>query len=372
MKVDYASPIVRQADGECFCIHFSGGIRAHRTLVGGAVRWVVGPVRYEGKVSRIGFLSESELKKLARDIGVTSIALQSFGWHEGSYSSRWYPILLDRKDHSQGPSDLWGHIAANILGERSNATLSAMGNPSFDKVANVIDKYTSQERLARSISLNLRGMDVNVEQISEFYNEQLTNHLFSGKSDEVKWSDPAQDPILSVHIHSFFLHFGAARDYLGELIAHRIGAKDPKKRRLDSMEKLRRALGTISSSNDPLLDLLKTKNLVRPPVAQETEWQLDGWLAEASTLRNRFVHKRPYGMLFAEGWGYVKGPSVENGLQKYVRPLISENQNLDDVFDKILSVYANLNLLFQLLAENCGLNAGIIRIHSKDIISIEI
>ncbi|WP_456388976.1 hypothetical protein [Profundibacter sp.] len=107
----------------------------------------------------------------------------------------------------------------------------------FDEIATLLNETDVEERLARSISLSLKSMTIHTEQIADYYTEQLVNILSTNNFSNRSFGGPL-DQNLYAQIHSFFAHFGAARDYLGALIAHRIG-KNPNK--IDSMNRLVRA-----------------------------------------------------------------------------------------------------------------------------------
>lgn len=122
----------------------------------------------------------------------------------------------------RGPADLWSSVANNIAQIRTADDLAAMPQPNLKQIAALFDNRTEAERLASSISLSLRNMDISVEQIAEFYNEQLVNHMALGKLTGELLSSTL-DQALFAHVHSFFVHPGAARDYLAAFCALRLG-----------------------------------------------------------------------------------------------------------------------------------------------------
>jgi hypothetical protein len=208
-------------------------------------------------------------------------------------------------------------------------------------------------------------MDISVEQIAEFYFEQLVNLMAAGSIRGQRSGGP-QDQTLFAHVHSFFLHLGAARDYLAALIALRIG-KDPYK--IDSMAKLTKALRSHHSGTDALLDLLEGHGFIRPTPANPNRREISGWLREASDLRNQFVHRRPYGARHVEGFGHVTAIASEMGLYRYVRPVLLENDTQRDVLDLVVSNYKQATMLFQDLIQVSGQDTSMLTLTDKDIVS---
>jgi hypothetical protein len=208
-------------------------------------------------------------------------------------------------------------------------------------------------------------MDISVEQIAEFYHEQLVNLMAAGIVDGRR-SANTQNQTLFAHVHSFFLHLGAARDYLAALIAARIG-KDPGK--IDSMAHLIKALRAKDIETDALLKLLESRKFIQPIPDNTNRREISGWLKEASTLRNQFVHRRPYGARHVERFGHAVAVSPEMGLYRYVRPVLVKNDAELDVLDVVVSHYKQATALFQDAAEVSGQDTSILTITDKDIIS---
>jgi hypothetical protein len=151
-----------------------------------------------------------------------------------------------------------------------------MTAPTWEQIARLTDDHTEVEWLARSISLSLRSMDISIEQIAEFYYEQLVNLMAAGLIADT------QNQTLFAHVHTFFLHLGAARDYLAALIAARI-RKNPSK--IDSMANLTEVLEPQDVETDALLKLLENRKFIQPTPSNMNRLEISGWLKEATTLR---------------------------------------------------------------------------------------
>lgn len=346
-------------------MHCVGGFRAGMSEND---RWVIEPVLDSGRPIRKGFLTKAQLDALMRNTGLMPIAFQSLGWHGGEYHSNWSPIIPGRSRHLQGPSDLWSNLAMNLADQRSNTKLRDMTAPSLEQIASIFDDRSDEERLALSISLSLRSMDISVEQIAEFYHEQLVDLLAAGFTDGQQ-SSGSQDQTLFSHVHSFFLHLGAARDYLAALVAARIG-KDPS--RIDSMARLVDALRPRHFGSDALLDLLVTRKYIVPTPKNLNRREMSGWLHDASVLRNQFVHSRPYGARFIERFGRVTAVAPKSGLYRYTRPILIGNNASGDVLDVVVHHYKRATALFQDLAEASGSDTSMLTLTDKDLRSVHV
>jgi hypothetical protein len=231
-----------------------------------------------------------------------------------------------------------------------------------------VDDCTDEERLAASIGLSLRNMDINVEQIAEFYHEQLTDIIASAAGTD-KCYGGMQDHNLFAHVHSFFVHAGAARDYLATFIAARLGMEIGS---IDSMARLISASGASHFAADNLLNSLKSRGLAQLRAARKDDWELTGWLKDLSDLRNRFVHRRPYGSHYIEAYGRVVEIAPEQGLYRYVRPVQIGETAKRDILDLIVENYREITALFLQMAKLSGNDTAMLRISDKDIISADV
>ena len=131
------------------------------------------------------------------------IAFQRHGWLRGEHHSSWSPIIPGRKNHMQSPADLWSNIANNLAGNRSDAKLGDAVALTFEQICAILDNRTDEEELALSISLSLRNMDISVEQVAEFYHEQLVDLMAAGFT-EGRHAGTSEDQTQFSHVHSFF------------------------------------------------------------------------------------------------------------------------------------------------------------------------
>lgn len=362
---DWSMNITRQPDGEAFYLHCTGGVRcAERdTDV-----WYIEPVFDGGGACAKGFMTKSETQRFLRERKLKPIAFQRLGWHRGVYHSSWSPIVPGRKSHMEGPADLWGHIATNLAGDRTNTEIDAIEDPTHEKLAKILDNKGEIERLAHSISLSLRNMDIAVEQVAEFYNEKLVN-LMSTKSLNGERVGSFADSALYAHVHSFFMHLGAARDYLAALIALRIG-KNPQK--TDALSRLEEKLRLIDLSEDALLTVLANKGYLGLKQNTTNKVEAIGWLKDVTDLRNMFVHHRPYGAISLEQTGYTVAIEQDEGLYRYTRPFILSDGAESDILDLVSLHYANASALFLECADASGYDVAMMTLTDDDIISIEL
>jgi hypothetical protein len=197
--------LLRQPDGHAFFQIYTGGMRAAETSENA---WHIGPILDDGHPCTKGFMPTAKLQDFFRQNRFKFIAFQRIGWIEGNYYSSWCPFIPGQTNHMEGPADLWSNVAGNLSETRTAPDLAAMVRPTHEQIAALLDNRTEAERLARSISLSLRNMDISVEQIAEFYNEQLVNHMASGNLEE-EHSSSTLDQTLFAHVHSFFMHLGS-------------------------------------------------------------------------------------------------------------------------------------------------------------------
>jgi hypothetical protein len=121
-----------------------------------------------------------------------------------------------------------------------------------------------------------------------------------------------------------------------------------------------------------MLDLLlRTGNVVSNP-DDSTRFVLGGWMKEATDIRNGFVHRRPYGSKFNERFGYVIPVSEKEGIYRYSRALSMQERAEPDVLDLLHHHYSQCNWLLLEAASVSGLDASILHLTDKDIISIKV
>jgi hypothetical protein len=172
---------------------------------------------------------------------------------------------------------------------------------------------------------------------------------------------------LYAHVHSFFLHLGAARDCFGALIASRIGL-DPKK--TDSVARLVGELRRANLPNDALLDLLFSSGNVAAHPQKGGKFAVAGWMQEVTAIRNEVVHKRPYGSRFSERSGWAVPSQREAGMFRYFRPLELEGIATQDALDGIYHHYTQCTYLLHKAAKVSGNDTAMMHITDKDVMSL--
>ena len=362
LPIDVTKQIPRPADSRTLYLHCPGGIRAAKV---GNDTWLVEPFIRDSKPCYLGNFSQTKLQTFLEAANLVPMAEVHSSWHSGSYFSHWSPIFNGRVDPNRGPSDFWQSISSNLAKPRWSAVEST--SLDFDTLK-IYNDRTKEESLARSISLSLRSMDISVEKISDFYNEQLVNLLAAGKVSGQRISS-AMDQTLCAHVHSFFLQFGSARDYLATFIALKL---DLDVQKIDDMARLSSELSTSSFSTVPILQLMKDLDLLKPKPNAADKWKLGGWLEAASLLRKRLVHNRPFGLMFSENAGHLIPIDQEAGLFRYFRALHVETDAVRDVLDEIAFYYRKISELFHEAAQISGHDLSILEITGADIKSISI
>ena len=122
---------------------------------------------------------------------------------------------------------------------------------------------------------------------------------------------------------------------------------------------------------DAMLDILLTRKLLVKN-SERDGWSRSGWLRSASDIRDQFVHRRPYGLLFPEGSGRVVPVAPGMSLFRYERPFIFSDGQKADVLGIIAWYYQHISSLFSAAADASGYDQEIIHITGKDIISMEV
>ena len=356
--------IPRQLDGEGLYLHFSGGFRAANVAKG---EWRIEPVCVNGRPCATGPLTTQQLKEIARRSNFQVIAFHRFGWIDGVYYSSWTPIIPGRNNHFEGPADLWSNIARNIGQLRTKEFFDAVKNPTEEEVAKALDDQDPVEALARYISVSLRSMDISVEYIAEHYHVQLVNHMSAGRVNGERSANTLSQTLYA-HVHSFFLHVGAVRDYFGALVAFRIGL-DPTK--TDSVARLVSELRQANLPNDALLDLLFSSGNVAAHPQKRGKLAVAGWMQEVTAIRNGLIHRRPYGARFSERSGWAIPAHKEAGIFRYYRPLELEGVTANDVLEFICLHYAQCAHLLHKAARASGNDTAMTHITDKDVVSFE-
>lgn len=354
--------IPRTSNGAALYLHFTGGFRAAQLAKDA---WRIEPVLVDGKPCQSAPLSKSELQTLGRRNGFRAVAFHQFSWIDGEYNSSWLPITPGEANHTLGPSDLWGSIASNLYRKRAKIILESSERLTDEELAKIHDDRAPEEALARYISVSLRNMDISVEQIAEHYHEQLVNHMAAGRVNGEQATNTSSQKLFA-HVHSFYMHLGAARDYLGALIACRIGF-DPS--RIDSMARLVRELRLARAPSDPLIELLLETGNIAPDPERSARLKVAGWMEDVTTVRNDLIHKHPYGSKSSEEFGWTIPTKDTPGLYRYVRPIELSGNAGHDVFDVLNYHYKKFAELMNNAARASGHDSSITHITDGDLIS---
>lgn len=364
---DTRRAVPRQPDAEIFYIHCTGGFRGAKVSDD---HWMIEPIYEGGEVCAKGFLSGVQLRSIVRAGGFRVLGFQSSGWRDGQWHSSWRPIIPTETNHLLSPADIWGNIASNLFQATRAQRLNELKEAEHSNLAHILDDRTVEERLAQAISLSLRSMDLAVEQIAEHYNEQLVNRMYAKQVNGQRCSN-TMDQNLFAHVHAFFLQLGSARDYLAAFIANRLGM-DAGHGKIDTMNALKSKLRAQHAGLEPILDLLMTKQWLVPQEDSPDRWVTAGWLKEITDLRNEIVHRRPYGSVYAERFGWVTPLRPEIGLYRYFRPIQIKEQPECDLLDVICSHYRTCTGLFFEAGRASGLNASMMTLTERDIVSFEV
>lgn len=363
LATDVMQPIPRVGDADGFMTHWAGGLQ---TAERNKDQWHILPVLHAGKPHASGYYSRAAMMAFMAQRQVKFVAFQQMSWINGQYTSHWAPFIPGESNFHQSPADLWGRVAGNLGRARTEPLIEEVENPTAAQIEAILDAQGEAERIARSISLSLRNLDTAVSQIASFYNEELTNMLSAGRIDGVR-SSSTRDQSLYALVHSFFLHLGAARDYLAAFIALQLNM-DPAK--TDSMARLIDTLRGPRTTGSTILQMLEEKGYIRLIGAPSTKWEDAGWLDEATDLRNEFTHRRTYGHTTAERMGHLRVIDAHVGLYRYFRPLTWKGGE-QDVYDVVVANYESVNELFFSAAKLSGHDLSILHITDKDVISVE-
>lgn len=332
--------------------------------------WHIEPVFENGEARTKGFLTHNQLRQIVRIGGFKVLGFQASGWLSGEWRSSWRPIIPSQKNHARSPSEVWGSISSNLFAATRAKELAELKDADHSKVAAILDDRAVEERLAQAISLSLRSMDLAVEQIAEHYNEQLVNKMYSGDVDGQRSSN-TMDQILFAHVHAFFLQLGSARDYLAAFIANRLNM-NASHGKVDTMNALKNKLRSQHADREPILELFLKRKWLKPEPNEPDRWATSGWLKEITGLRNEIVHRRPYGSVYAERFGWVKPVQAELGLYRYFRPIEVEGQAEHDLLDVICYHYRKCTGLFFDAANASGLNGNMMTLTVKDVASLRV
>jgi hypothetical protein len=319
-----ARPLPYFTDEVDTTVHFAGGLRNAKV---GADSWVLLPLLAAGAPAQSAPLSRSQMVALTIELGLKPRGFHDRLYVAGKEYQHWVPYTGQNDNLASHPASLWANIGSNE-GRRASRQTSA-----------------PVRILGEAISLSLRGMDIALSALSDFYFQRLIECLREGGSTEVRVST-SMDYNLAVNVHSLALHFGAARDYLGALIGHRAGLDftSPKN------NSLARVLGQlkVDASAEPMFAPFIEHGLLTP------EGKRSGWLEEFSNLRDVLVHRRPHGHHRDEQYGRLRQVGAMKSLFAYDRQLVRDGEESMDALDVLSKLYRSAMLLFGDVARASG------------------
>ena len=362
LNFDNFEKLARIPDRNALMIYFTGGIRAG-TIAKGI--WMVEPILENGYPCAAGPLTSEQLNAFAVENKIHAIAFHNIFWTKGDYNSSWAPIIPHKANHREGPTQLWSNVASNISRPRIKQLFDGTDQVSEEEIVDILDTKGPVEALARNISLSLRSMDISMEQIAGFYNEQLTNGMAAGNLNGERFNN-TQSQTLNAHVHSFFLHFGATRDYLAALIAHRIGLDHTKD---DSLARMVDKLRQDSLPKDELLELLIRQGDISPHPEKPSKFVISGWMRDATEVRNELVHNRPYGSKHHERSGRLVPLQGRIGLFRYFRPFAIGKATEVDLLDVLQFHYSKCSSLMYDAVKASGYDTAITHLTDDDVIS---
>lgn len=236
--------------------HFTGGLIALPVAGGG---FVLGPVHAAGELGYVGTMSFDDICKVASVAGCYFVGVNQVHATGPERSEFWTPNLGGAGIVEQ-TSDSWAGIA--------NQAHEAQ-DPAFADIA-------------RYLCISIRSAGWRLREVSRLHNEQLQWALLSARSSGSRYSNiPIFDLYLAVH--SLVAEMCAARDYLSQIAAIRVGAKPG----TDSLARLCSWLDKAANAaarSDPMAALL---------LAANGSADSPGWLAQLGEMRNQFMHRQP-------------------------------------------------------------------------------
>ncbi|WP_157001342.1 hypothetical protein [Paracoccus sp. S4493] len=336
-----------EADSDYYAIslNFTGGIKAWKLDHN---EWSLGPIEYFGAPTIIASLSDSELRSAISHLGISPVQYENTNVSGGIATTFLRSASAGQSDVSIGPADVWHNISKNIGRDRIRRYRCERTEANFSEIKKEKPKTTFDERYADYISDSLRSMDICVGAICSYYHQALIAAIRSKQQPGTGVATTADLPFIA-NVHSFFIHVGAARDYLALLIARRLNLRD----KINGMNRLVEDLDWDSVSIDPLiLKLVSEGCLARKDGS--TKCKVSGWLEQVSNLRNTLVHKRPYGSHADEQLGRIEKVEGLNGHFVYIKPIVMGDANIKDTLDVVADTYAKMGRLFLDLAGVSG------------------
>lgn len=349
-------------DHHALSLNLTGGIKAWKL---DDDEWSLGPIKYSGHPAIVGSLSTAELHSAISQLKISPIQFENTTVVNGITTTFLQIAVRDKLDRSFGAADAWHFISRNAARKRLLAHKHERSN-SLVSEPNVEQTYiTSEEKFADYISDSLRSMDICISSICNYYHQSLISSFRDGREPRLGFSHTSDLPFIA-NVHSFFVHVGAARDYLASLIASRL--KLPA--RVDAMSRLVKALTWEKLPPDPLIRHLVSEGCLAAEKGS-TKCKVSGWLEDVSNLRNSLIHTRPYGSHEAEKFGRIESVEGLDGHYIYVKPIDLDDGEPRDALDVVAEIYVKIGHLFHELACSSGGDTSIPTLTDSDIIELK-
>lgn len=342
--VHHIQVIPHEDDHQAIAINYTGGFKIWQL---DEDEWSYGPILHEGKPCIIGKFSFAEAKEAIEKMNLCPIGYEHHTSLDGSSMTVYMSVYPVSPKNPMPATDVWQTISGNIQGSAGTS-------------GEILGKY------AHYLTASLRSMDIAIAQISNHYHTQLIQSLRDGTEVGRRFSTLA-DLTFIANIHSFFLHFGSARDYLATLIARRCGLS----RSIDSLASLVKKLDPSNLPNDPILKHMLNQNLIIP-TSDRKAMEVGGWLKQATTIRNSVVHKHPYGSRKSERSGMIIANEAAPEMRIYWRPIIIDDNDGKDALDIAASVYHDTMRLLGCIAEISNYDANIPVFDEESILDLQI
>lgn len=288
---------------------------------------MVEPVLVDETPSRFGYFNKEQLGGILNALGCSAIAFEDRNSSNHVEVSSVRAITPNRANNFETAAGLWSNISRNI------------------KVLNrnLVHALQRQSDLARALSIGLRSLDASIKAIHKFYASRLAYHLANG---EFETKVGLVDLEIYSQVQRFFTAFGTVRDHLGGLIGQRLR---PSSLKLDDLARVQDAISFEELEKDCLFSVLLERGLVARRDFSTKSQQAD-WLAYASSLRNKYIHRQPYGYAEEETQGFlIKSVGFQGGY-KYFRPLARNDGTIVDALDALAEIYVQTMELFIVLA----------------------
>ena len=358
-EFDEKIPEFSDADG--MSISLSGGMRLSQYDEN---NWLIEPILKDGISRRIGFIATQDRESFLRQLNLTPICIQRYGWYKGDRSASVFPIVSGYKNHFPSPAELWMNISNNMTPPEINNQLREGQFDEIKKIEELLNQQSDIQVLTKNIGMSLRSLDHCIEQIHDFYNERLTYLITRPYKPQNLYGSRIIDWLFAT-VHSFFVHFGCARDYLASLIARRLGLSS----NIDDFGRLLTRTKPDLLSQDELTQLLLQLGYIQLPTGNSAKFIRSGWLDSACELRRIMVHVRPYGSKYSEQSGRIERLDKKQGIFKYVHPYETDKGKFD-VLDLVVYHYKLTSHLFKLAAENSGYDSSPLTLQASDIKAI--